>query len=150
MKIYIYILIVFPFSISAQVAPHKYVVSFTNRTGTPYSTSNPAAYLSQRAIDRRTRQGISIITNDLPVNPAYIDSVKSKSVTILNHSKWLNCIVIATDTNANLEAMEMAKINALPFVKTTEYVERELQSMTPTAEPFKKTEITNFNFSKNF
>jgi hypothetical protein len=45
------------------------------------------------------------------VNPWYIDSVRKTGVTIINVSKWFNCVSISTnDTN------QLHKILALPFV----------------------------------
>lgn len=98
----------------------KYIVSFTDRSGTVYSTTNPSAYLSQRAIARRVAQGIPVVMNDLPVNHNYIDSVLSKgNVTLHNKSKWMNAIsIITTDTNA------LIAIQALPFVSSVSRVER--------------------------
>ncbi len=91
----------------------RYIIQFTDKAATPYTLSNPAAYLSQRSLDRRTRYGIAIDSTDLPVAPRYIDSVRlAGAVTILNVSKWLNQISIQTNDAAALE-----KIYAFPFVK---------------------------------
>jgi serine protease AprX len=98
-------------SISAQFT--RYVVRFRNKGGSPYSFSNPAAYLSARAIDRRTRYSIAIDSTDLPPTPSYINQVVSiPNVTLLNVSKWLNAIAIQTS-----DAGAITAINALPFVQ---------------------------------
>lgn len=100
-----------PFLSNAQIAPNKYFVAFTNKNNTPYSVDTPLTFLSQRAIDRRIAHGISIITQDLPVTPAYVDSVIAHGATVLNKSKWLNGVIIqTTDTNV------VNSIEALPFV----------------------------------
>jgi len=105
------VLLLFVSAVTAQVAPNKFFVAFTDKNGTPYSISNPQAFLTQRAIDRRTRQGIAIVENDLPVNPSYIEQVKNLGVSILNPTKWLNGVTVyAPDTSV------MASIRALPFV----------------------------------
>lgn len=97
--------------------PSKYWIEFTDKNGSPYSISNPSAYLSARAIARRTKFGIPIKENDLPPNPNYIDSVISKGVALLNRSGWFNAISIyASDTS------KLKLIRALPFVKKTTYV----------------------------
>lgn len=94
-----------------QVAPDKYFVAFTDKNGTPYSIQNPSAFLSQRSIARRAMQGIPVVESDLPVNPSYIQQVKSFGVLILNPTKWLNGVTIqVADTSV------MASIRALPFV----------------------------------
>jgi serine protease AprX len=95
----------------AQIAPGKYFVSFTDKNNNPYSVSSPSAFLSQRAINRRNAQSINITTQDLPVTPAYVDSVIAQGATVLNKTKWLNGVVIqTTDTNV------LNSIEALPFV----------------------------------
>lgn len=102
---------------SAEAQPPKYWIEFTDKNGSPYSITNPSAYLSARAIARRTKYGIPVKLNDLPPNPAYIDSVISKGVTLLNRSGWFNAISIyAPDTS------KLALIRALPFVKSAKYV----------------------------
>ena len=50
----------------------RYIVKLKNKGGNPFSLSTPTAYLSQRAIDRRTRFGIAVDSTDLPVTPAYV------------------------------------------------------------------------------
>ena len=91
----------------------RYVVQLKNKNGTPYTLANPIAYLSQRAIDRRTRYGIAIDSTDLPCNPSYVNQVQSvANVTLLNVSKWLNSITIQTsDPNA------ITTINGFSFVQ---------------------------------
>lgn len=92
----------------------RYIVKFTDKGSNPYSLSNPSAYLSQRAIDRRNRYSVSIDSTDLPITPRYIDSVVlSGSVILLNRSKWLNSISIKTS-----DAAALAKISSLPFVQS--------------------------------
>lgn len=99
---------------AAQAQYSRYIVQFTDKKGTAHTLAAPATYLSPRAIERRTRQHITIDSTDLPVSAAWLDSLrKIPNVTILNTSKWLNQVLIRT-TDANA----LAKINAYPFVKT--------------------------------
>lgn len=107
-----------PSDLSAQYT--KYWVQFTDKNNNPYSVSNPSAFLSTRAIQRRTVQGISVIQNDLPVTPSYADSIRNvPNVTIINRSKWFNAVTISTtDTNA------LNTINAFPFVNSVQPVQR--------------------------
>src|SRR6266540_70170 len=80
----------------------RYVIKFTDKKGTPYSLTAPSAWLSNKAIARRINQHISYDSTDLPVNPAYLDSIRNvPNVTVLNVSKWLNQVLIKTsDANA--------------------------------------------------
>ncbi|MGZ3846187.1 MAG: S8 family serine peptidase [Flavisolibacter sp.] len=96
----------------AQVS--RYIVRFTNKGSNPFSLNNPSSFLSQRAINRRTKYSIAIDSTDLPVTPRYIDSVRlAGTVTVLCTSKWLNGIAIQTS-----DAAALAKINSLAFVKS--------------------------------
>jgi len=99
-------------SLFAQTAPATYWVQFTDKHNTPYSLSDPAAYLSQRALDRRARQNIPIDSLDLPVDPAYIAQLlASGNMQLLTRSKWFNAVTIrSTDTLA------LDTLGLLPFV----------------------------------
>lgn len=77
-----------------------YFIKFTDKNNTPYSLSNPEVYLSKRAIDRRNKQDITINENDLPVTPAYVDSLKKLGIIVKHTTKWLNgAIVFSNNTN---------------------------------------------------
>jgi hypothetical protein len=98
----------------AQAQYGKYIIRLKDKNNTPYSFNNPSAFLSAKAIARRDRQQISIDSTDLPVNPAYLDSIRSAgSVAILNVSKWLNQVLIQTS-----DADALDRIQHLSFVKT--------------------------------
>jgi serine protease AprX len=105
------LLVIITISITAQVAPDKYFIRFTDKNNSPYSIDNPSAYLAQRAIERRINQDIAIDESDLPVNPAYLAGVAGTGATILNPSKWLNGVSIYTTDPSVLDA-----INELPYV----------------------------------
>ncbi len=112
MKKVLVMLVVFCFAKDGQAQFTRYIVRFSDKAGTPFSISNPGAFLTQRAIDRRNRYQIPIDSTDLPVTPRYLDSIRlAGNVTILNISKWLNQVSIETSDPAAL-----AKINSFPFV----------------------------------
>jgi subtilisin family serine protease len=67
--------------------------------------------LSQRSIDRRKRQHISIDETDLPVSPDYLDSLKKRGLEIVHTSKWLNGATVRTADTTLIK-----KITTLPFV----------------------------------
>ncbi|MEP7278348.1 MAG: S8 family serine peptidase [Bacteroidota bacterium] len=105
--------IFFYFAGNAQYS--RYIIRLKNKNGTAYSINNPSSYLSAKAIARRTRYKISIDSTDLPINGAYLDSIRAVSnVSILNVSKWLNQVCIKTTDPAAL-----AKINSFSFVKNS-------------------------------
>ena len=92
----------------------RYIIKLKDKNGSPYSISDPTAYLSQRAIDRRTRYDIAIDSTDLPANPSYVAQIRNvPGVTVLNISKWLNAVTIQTaDANA------LNTINGFSFVQS--------------------------------
>jgi hypothetical protein len=97
---------------------YKFWIVFTDKKNSPYSISNPSAYLSPRAIYRRTKYDIPIKMNDLPPNPAYIDSVKAIGAILFNCSGWFNAISIACPDTTTM----LPKIRALKFVQSTKNV----------------------------
>lgn len=104
-------------SLVVQAQNHHYVVFFTDKDNSPYSIDSPQDYLSQRAIDRRESQGIAIVEEDLPVNPDYIEGLKSSAVVETRYSlKWLNAVHIQT-TQPDAESLKL-----LPYVSDVEYI----------------------------
>lgn len=114
----IYFIIFFLVShlISAQTPnklPHSlYMVQLTDKKGSPYSVFNPEEYLSRRALERRSTQGIDINEQDLPISPHYLKDIEALGVSIQGKSKWLNALAIHTEDPATL-----AVIQTLPFVE---------------------------------
>ncbi|HNW99497.1 MAG TPA: S8/S53 family peptidase [Bacteroidales bacterium] len=105
--------------IFAQLAPHKYLIKFTDKNNSPYSLSDPSQFLSGKAIERRIKQGIAYANNDLPVTPAYIDSIRNTGVTLICSSKWFNSVTIYTT-----DSMALIKIHSFPFVQSIDSIAR--------------------------
>ena len=103
---------------NAQNAPGYYYVSFTDKAGTPYSTSFPQAFLSEKSIERRLKWGIPITEQDLPVNPTYVQNVLSATGGSLHHSSnWFNSMtlsLVGLDSVATAQAL--TALEAMPFV----------------------------------
>lgn len=97
----------------SQIAPDRYYVQFTDKANSPYHLDDPLAFLSQRALDRRQKQQITLSENDLPVNPDYLQQVEATGATLLFPTKWLNGVTISTTSQQVLDA-----ISALPFVES--------------------------------
>lgn len=130
----LFALLSIPFFCEAQL--NRYIITFTDKGDNPYSIANPSAYLSQRAIDRRTRYHIAIDSTDLPVTPRYIDSIQlAGSVEILTKSKWLNQVAIRTTDVAAL-----AKISSFPFVLSATAMAPRTQSPAVILNKFETTE----------
>ena len=118
------------FSFAANSQYSRYVIRLKDKKGTAFSISNPSAYLSARALARRTRYKISIDSADLPISAAYLDSIKLvPNVTVLNVSKWLNQVCIKTT-----DAAALAKINGFSFVKNADPVAVRLTQTLPAGQ----------------
>ncbi|TGE28621.1 S8 family serine peptidase [Hymenobacter metallicola] len=90
----------------------KHLIYFRDKANSPFSTTQPQAFLSARSIQRRTRQNISVQPRDLPVNPAYVAQLKALPQAQLWYtSRWFNAAVVACDSTT------LASIQALPFVR---------------------------------
>ncbi len=135
----------------------KIVVQFKDKANNPFSIGNPSTFLSKRAIERRSRYNILIDSTDLPVNPKYLDSIRSAgNLKIISTSKWLNQVLIQTTDGAAI-----AKINSFPFVKSSNAVaprqisthqsNKFIEEINPlgSAKP-SKVEGNSFDYGNNF
>lgn len=101
-------------ALSSEAQVTRYLVKLRNKGFNTYSLANPGAYLSARALARRTRYGIALDSTDLPLTQRYLDSIASvPNVTILNRSRWLNAVTILTT-----DAAALTRIQNFPFVQS--------------------------------
>lgn len=91
----------------------NYWISFSDKNQSTYTLQHPEAFLSEKAIDRRFRQGIAIQENDLPVNPVYIEAIRTICPQIHIVSKWLNAVSVSIK-----DARQLEQIKQLAFVKS--------------------------------
>lgn len=95
-----------------------FFVRFTDKNPTTYSLSSPSAYLSPRAITRRTLQGIPIDSTDLPVCADYVDSVLTLTGGKLHGtSKWMNAVVVLVR-----DSTDMHSIDGKPYIKDRRFI----------------------------
>src|SRR5690606_39864 len=94
------------------------LIYFTDKNGTPYSLSEPSEFLSPKALQRRTRQRIPLISRDLPVNPDYVAGLKEAGATVWYTSRWFNAAVVQCADD------EVQQLQALPFVKSAQTLNR--------------------------
>lgn len=113
-KIYL-LFFIFSFSGILLQAQDKalYVVKLADKANSHFSVSDPSAFLSAKAIERRLRQSIPVDKADLPVSPAYIEQIQQEGAEIIYQSKWLNTLVLRLENESVL-----ARIASKPFVKS--------------------------------
>lgn len=114
-KILLVALFLIPFSGKPQT---HYWVGFSDKGNSEYSISNPSVFLSERAIERRLKQGIAIDGLDLPVNKSYIDSVLALEAKLVHSSKWLNGItVVSENDNFSGQVTKYSFVNEIQVAK---------------------------------
>ena len=88
-----------------------YRLTLTDKGNPPYSIDHPIDFLSQKSIDRRSRQGYTVDETDLPIDPTYLDALAKTGAKIQTYSKWVKTVVVEASDEYVLD-----QIRALPFV----------------------------------
>lgn len=91
-----------PLLISAQQIEDAWVF-FVDKEDVATKIANPLTILTQKAIDRKSKHGVTIDARDVPVNETYISQLKGATgITVHAKSKWFNAVhVRGTETNIN-------------------------------------------------
>ena len=106
---------------------YLYRICISDKKGTPYSLKRPGDFLSQKSIDRRTRQGLALDSTDLPQTPAYLKQIESiNGVLLVSKSKWNNTVLVLVHDKSRIKPIE-----SLPFVMSTQKVFESPDSITP-------------------
>lgn len=113
----------------------KYWVKLKDKTGTPFTVSNPSAFLSAKSLARRAVHNISVDQTDLPVNPVYVQQINMlQHVDIVYTSKWLNGVMITIDSNSVAQPA-LAAIKNFSFVLDTFKVKYYRLLVPPKPDP---------------
>ncbi|MCF8230668.1 MAG: S8 family serine peptidase [Bacteroidales bacterium] len=94
----------------------RYIVKLTDKKTDTYTKSQPEAFLSEKALERRARYGIAIDNKDLPVSPEYVSRIQKMGYTVTNRIKWLNTLIV--------EGQGRQALERLSFVKSVQSVPR--------------------------
>lgn len=90
---YIIFLCLFPLYLSAGES-FCFRVYLKDKGNTGFSMEHPEDYLSTEAIQRRKKNKIAISESDLPIAPAYIDTLSSTGAIPIVQSKWFTTVVM--------------------------------------------------------
>ncbi|MDP5098006.1 MAG: peptidase S8, partial [Flavobacterium sp.] len=124
----ILVIIIFTFSFIVQAQEDAWIYFNDKPDATTY-LSNPLSMLTQRALDRRTDQGIALDNSDVPIAQTYINQVTAASgITVMAKSKWLNALHIR-GSQSNIEAL-----TSFPFVSSIEFANQTLNRSGRNAE----------------
>ncbi len=138
----------------SQNFPAWYLVSFTDKDNSPYNINLPLEFLSQASIDRRIANNVDVNITDLPVNPAYIDSLKNLGIYAFHKSKWLNAALVKLTDTADLIAVnKISIIDSAAFMAP--FIQGKASETSAAAKVQQKSttlinnEISNFRTTKN-
>ena len=92
-------------------AQSKYWVLLRNKE----SAFVPA--LSQRSLDQRRNQNLSVDETDQPVSERYLSQLKQAGVRPICQSRWLNAV------SARLTPQQYAQVQSLPFVQAIQPID---------------------------
>lgn len=103
MKVILVILFLLIYGTAISQSGDYYFLGFDHKKSTKYELSQPANFLSARALNRRERMDIAIDSADLPVNEAYIQSLQDLGFQHQYSLKWLNgaVFVLPAETEFN-------------------------------------------------
>ncbi|MGC1241661.1 MAG: S8 family peptidase [Chryseosolibacter sp.] len=115
-KIFAAIFLAWFVSVSVSAQQNRYMVFFKDKEGIPYTVAKPIDFLSQKAIDRRIRQGIDIEARDLPVQSSYVEGVRTSGAEVFYATRWLNGVLVACEPSL------LNTIQSLPYVDRVTFV----------------------------
>jgi len=97
---------------------YKYWVELNSKEVDKYSVDKPKAFLTQRAIDRRSKQNIAILEQDFPVNEEFIKKINSDfNAAVLSRSRWFNALIIETyDDEVIKDIKELAFVKSIKLL----------------------------------
>jgi len=95
-------------------------VYFNSKSDVQYFYFNPLQMLSQRALDRRAKQNISLDDKDIPISKSIIDQIKAApGITVKAKSKWLNALHIRGTVTAINSLTSLSFVNKVVFANKT-------------------------------
>lgn len=101
----------------AQDYNYKFRLTLKDKGKTSYKISRPEQFLSDKAIERRKKQGIAIDESDLPISNDYIKAIEKVGGKVVAKSKWMGTVAVHCSDSSLVE-----QYKALPFVSDVEFV----------------------------
>lgn len=98
-------------------AEYRYRLHLDGKPGSGYVA------LSERAQQRRDRQGIGLDSTDLVVSPLYLDALKDEGLRVVTMSRWLNTVVVMRPDGtaiAEESLMDLGFVTRIDTLTTTQ------------------------------
>lgn len=91
-------------------------VFFNAKINVADAIANPVSILTQRAIDRKNKHGVTIDLRDVPVNEAYISQIKNiLGIDVFAKSKWFNAIHVRGNESVINDLLALDFVNHIEF-----------------------------------
>ena len=90
-----------------------YRLMLKDKGNPPFSTEQPEMFLSEKSIQRRTKQGFSVDSTDLPIDPSYFQAIANTGAEIRTSSKWVKTVVVYIPDSSLISPLKN-----LPFIDT--------------------------------
>ena len=127
-------------------------VYFKDKPGSQAYLDNPLTMLSQRALDRRTNQGIALDSKDIPMYQPYIDKVvASTGILVKAKSKWFNCVHV-NGSQADITALKsLSFVSKIDFANNLIIATKRIATQKVKSTPVSKTEdnLVNYNYGNS-
>lgn len=130
-----------------QALSAKYLLVFKDKNNSPYSITQPLAYLSERSVARRQKQKIAITTKDLPVNPTYIEEVKKKGAKVIYTSRWMNAALIECNSTVLNSILQLSFVKGLEINTSIDNPNNRTARKSSKFESY-ETNALNYGLSK--
>lgn len=108
---------------------------------------NPIEILTQKAVDRKARHGITIDERDVPVNENYISQLKNTSgITVLAKSKWMNAVHVRGN-QSDIENL----LTTFSFIESIDFADKSKNASKTEEEKERskfETASTVFNYGE--
>ena len=96
-----------------------YRYALIDKAATEYQLDQPLRFLSQKSLERRQRQGLSVDSTDLPVCKQYIRQFQRKGIHIIGTSRWQNTVIASSSDSlllASLDTLAIVKKSTCVFI----------------------------------
>lgn len=115
--------------IQAVSSQNYFIVYFKDKAAEqPYNLEEPLAYLSSKAVQRRSHDKIKLDSTDLPVCKKYVDMLVGQGLDVVYTSKWLNAALIYGDSS-QLKGLDYRFFGTkTTYLGRREYLTKDLSS----------------------
>lgn len=147
-RVLLFFFVILNFSVQAQEDAWVY---FTDKPDAAYYLANPLEMLSQKSLDRRTAQGISLDDNDVPISPTYIAQIESTTgITVMAKSKWLNALHVRGN-QTDIQALEgLASVDHVYYANHSWNITGPISDSMPISESRNSQNQNKFDIQVNY